>query len=349
MRNLVTIQKIANLELIEGADRIERATILGWHCVVKKGEFKVGDLCIFFEADSFLPIRQEYAFLQNNGIRKMLIDGKEHVGYRLKTVRLRGQISQGLALPIGSLPDLLKVQDIWEEGKDVTELLGVYKYEIPLPAQLVGKVRGNFPGFIPKTDETRIQTYPHILEKYKETLFFTTEKLDGSSVSFVIKNNEFHVCSRNLDLLDTEGNTIWRIAKEMKIEEKLKLLGEERYAIQGEVVGEGIQKNPLKIKGQKIYFFNVYDFIEAKYVGYSLYKMLTTMMGLETAPILETDRFLPKTVDEAVVYATRKSAINHESWVEGVVFRPMVEMRDEDLGRLSFKVINPEYLIKNDL
>ena len=235
------------------------------------------------------------------------------------------------------------------EGDDVSPLLDIVKYEIPLPAQLAGKVRGNFPGFLPKTDEPRLQSFPYILEKYKDQKFFIAEKLDGSSTSFVIKNDEFHVCSRGLDLLDDGANTIWRVAKEMKIEEKLRSLGKEQWSIQGEIVGDKIQGNTLKITGHKIFFFNLYNFIEGRYAHYSEFKMLMTAMRLPIVPILQTDIDLPATVDEAVKMATIKSTIYPDGWAEGIVFRPMNEIQDDKLGtHLSFKVINPEFLLKNE-
>lgn len=181
MRKLASIQRIKKLRPIENADAIEVATVLGWQCVVKKEEFKEGNLCIFFEVDSFLPVDPRFEFVGN--LKKMLVDGQEVQGYLLETVRLRGQISQGLALPLGDFADKLKVQDIWEEGTDVTEKLGVLKYEPPIPASLAGTVRGPFPWFIPKTDELRLQTIPEVLDKYHDTLFYCTEKIDGTSMT----------------------------------------------------------------------------------------------------------------------------------------------------------------------
>lgn len=343
-RKLASIQKILKLEPIEGADKIEVATIQGWHVVVKKGEFHEGDLCIYFEVDSLLPIREEYAFLQSGGIKRMIHNQKEVEGYRIKTVRLRGQISQGIAFPIKTLLDP-DVTDYFE-GDDVTPLLGVIKYEIPLPAQLAGKARGNFPGFLPKTDEPRIQNFPRILEQHADKKFFITEKLDGSSVTFVIKNGEFHVCSRSLDLLDDGKNTIWRVAKEMKIEEQMRKLPSEAYAIQGEIVGDKIQNNTLKISGHKIYFFNAYNYETGEYLDFQEFKDIFGFLGFETVPILHTGIELPKTVDEAVAMATRKSVINPDSWAEGIVYRPLKELKDTRMGRVSFKVINPEFLLK---
>jgi len=347
MRTLASIQKILSIEPIPNADAIEKATVLGWNVVVKKGEFKPGDLCIYFEIDSLLPVREEYGFLQGGGVKRMLYEGKEVEGYRLKTIRLRGQISQGLCLPIGTFPVELKVQDVWKEGKDVTEKLGVIKYEPPVPEGMAGKMRGNFPSFIPKTDETRIQTYPDVLKRYKDTYFYVTEKLDGSSVTFFIKDDEFHVCSRNTDLFDTPDNLIWRVAKEMGIEEKLRQMGM-GIVLQGELVGGKVQGNPLKLTKPTIYFFNIYNYLNAEYAPLDLMLRISLQFEIPLVPIVEYYFKVPQTVDEIIKYATKKSRLNEDVWAEGFVFRPREEAKDEDLGRLSFKAINPEYLLKND-
>jgi len=139
MRKLASIQRIKNLEPIAGADAIEKATVLGWQLVVKKGEFAIGDLCVYCEIDSRLPDRPEFEFLKARGMR-------------IRTVRLRGQISQGICFPLSILPVYTDVQ----EDTDVTELLDITKYEPPIPAQLAGVAKGLFPSFIPKTDETRV-------------------------------------------------------------------------------------------------------------------------------------------------------------------------------------------------
>lgn len=346
-RKLASIQKVLKLEPIEGADKIEKATILGWNVVVKKGEFKEGDLCIYFEVDSLLPIRKEYGFLQSGGVKRMNYDGKEIGGYRLKTVKLRGQISQGLALPIGTFPVELKVQDIWEEGKDVTQLLNVVKYEKPVPEGMVGKMRGNLPGFIRKTDEDRLQTAPKLLQKYKDTKFYVTEKLDGSSTSFFIRDGEFHVCSRSLDLFETPDNLIWKVAREMDIENKLKFGFPEGLVIQGEIVGGKIQGNPLKLTKPTIYFFNVFNYMTGTFYSYKDVVAILGQLGLPMVPVISEDFSLLPTVDDMVKFATRKSLISKDIWVEGCVFRPLQEIEDDLLkGRLSFKVINPEYLLE---
>lgn len=157
MRNLASIQRISSIEPIEGADKIELAYILGWHCVVNKNVFKEGDLCVYYEIDSFLPIKEEYEFLRSSSYRNNDFIGE---GFKIKTMKFRGQISQGLALPI---PDGIT----GEVGTDLTEKLGVKKWEIPEQVSNNGIIIGDRPEFIIKTDETRIQSCPELLEEFR--------------------------------------------------------------------------------------------------------------------------------------------------------------------------------------
>ncbi len=351
-RKLASIQKIVDLKPIEGADSIEVATVLGWHVVVKKGEFAPGDLCVYFEIDSLLPVTADFEFLAKGGVKKSYFGGREYEGYRLRTIKLRGQVSQGLCLPMSILQNKKYPNDAREtpvydfkEGLDVTALLGVVKYEPAIPACLSGTARGLFPSYIPKTDEIRLQAVPQVLDRHKDKVFYVTEKLDGTSMTVFIKDDEFHVCSRGLDLVESDKNTYWQVARELKLEEKLRALGKP-YALQGEVVGDYIQNNRLKINGHTCYFFNVYDFEAGKFLPYA--DFVATIKGLEVpvVPLLVDNFKLLPTVDDMVAYATRKSVIAPETEVEGVVVRSVQEATDEDLGRISFKVINPEFLLK---
>ena len=352
MRKLASIQKIIGIRAIPNADAIEVASVLGWHCVVKKGEFKVGDLCVYHEIDCLCPITSDYEFLAKNGIKKSYIEGKEYQGYRIKTIRLRGQISQGLCLPLSILKGKKFLTDIRDnpdynivEGKDVTELLGIVKYEPQIPANLSGEVKGVFPSEIPKTDETRIQAVPDILKKYQGIPFYMTEKVDGASVTIFFKEGELNVCSRNLNLKDND-NTIWKAVKSLNLTKEKLLNG--KIALQGEIIGSGIQKNPLKMNGQEIRFFNAYNIELGKYLDFEEFVFLCLDLKLKTVPILDRYFLLPKTVDELITTASRKSVINN-GVAEGIVLRPLKEMKDEDLGRLSFKCINPEYLLNDEL
>lgn len=209
MRKLASIQKIEKLQPIESADSIELATVLGWNVVVKKGEFNVGDLVVYCEIDSVLPDKPEFSFLRDRGMR-------------IKTIKLKGQISQGICFPLSILLDA-----------DVTDILEIKKYEPLIPECVSGVMKSTFPSFIPKTDETRVQVLKKTLEQYAGSLCYVAEKIDGSSATYFIKNGEFGVCSRNMELSESE-NSYWKIAEKFDIENKLRSLGLD-IAIQGDL------------------------------------------------------------------------------------------------------------------
>jgi RNA ligase (TIGR02306 family) len=335
MRKLASIQKIRALDPIEGADAIERATVLGWQLVVKKGEFKVGDLVVYCEIDSLMPDRPEFEFLKPRGMR-------------VRTIRLRGQVSQGICFPLSILPPDFQLT----EDADCTEVLGIEKYEPPIPACLSGIMKGRFPSFIPKTDETRVQVLQKILDKYKGEKCYVTEKVDGSSGTFYLNNGEFGVCSRNMELVEDDTNSFWKLARLMDIENKLRSLGT-NFAIQGELIGEGIQDNKLKLRGQIILFFNAFDIDRFEYLQYERFVELFQKLQLPTVPILRADYELSSQIEEIIEMATIKSSIRPEVWAEGIVIRPLNEKIDLLLsnenfnnGRVSFKAINPEFLLK---
>jgi RNA ligase (TIGR02306 family) len=337
MRKLASIQKIAALEPIIGADVIEKATVLGWQLVVKKGEFQVGDWCVYCEIDSVLPDYPVFEWVRARGAR-------------IRTVRLRGQISQGICFST----DILPVGFPLIEDTDCTEVLGITKYEPPIPASLAGLMKAGFPSFVPKTDETRVQTLQAVLDKYTGERCFITEKLDGSSATFFLRNGEFGVCSRNMELVEDDTNTFWKVAKMLHLKEKMALLGG-NYALQGELVGEGIQSNKLKIKGHNVFFFNLFDIDRHVYVSFANFKDCIEKMNLQTVPIISNHTLLPNNIGTLVDLSKRKSLLNANTWAEGIVVRSVEEKTDTELanalqnrGRLSFKVINPEFLLKYD-
>ena len=327
MRKLASIQRIKALDPIENAGAIERATVLGWQLVVKKGEFQAGNLCVYCEIDSLMPDRPEFAFLKPRGMR-------------IRTIRLRGQISQGICFPLSILPEGIAI----EEDADVTEALGIEKYEPPMPAELAGVAKGPFPGYLPKTDETRVQVLQERLDAFAGELCYTAEKLDGSSVTYFLKNGEFGVCSRNLNLLETSDNTLWKLARSLQIEEKLRSL-KSGFALQGEVVGEGIQGNKYRLRGQKVFFFNAFDIDKYRYPDFDEFIRLLASLDLETVPIVDTSFRLVNDIPALVALSIAPSALNPKTQREGLVIRPLREKTDA-LGRVSFKVINPEFLLK---
>ena len=333
LRKLASIRKISDIQSIPGADMIELAIVDGWKVVVAKNvEHKVGDMVVYCEIDSFLPIKEEFEFLRKSSYKKMS-DGTE--GFRLRTIKLKGQVSQGLILPLKDLQ--LPNKDLLEVGMDVTNLLGISKYEPPIPAELSGKVKGLFPSFLRKTDEERIQNLSDEYENLKQHKFYVTEKLDGSSATFYSKDGVFGVCSRNLELLETEGNTFWKVARELKLEEWL-TSQDVNYSIQGELIGESIQGNPYKIKGQTVGFFNAFNIDTQEYLGLEEFEKLISSMGLKSVPILDREFTLPDTIDELLTYADEKSVLNSNFDREGVVIRSLDR-------KISFKVISNKFLL----
>ena len=335
MRKLATIQIISDVQPIEGADRIQVASVLGWKVVIKKDEFKPGDPAIYCEVDSFLPVKPEFEFLRKSSYKKMS-DGTE--GFRLKTIKLRGVISQGLLIPVSSLPGYPEVP---LPGTDVTDILGIVKYEPPIPAQLAGEVKGPFPGFISKTDEERIQNLIDSLPNYKDSLFYVTEKVDGTSITIYLKDGQFGICSRNLELVENPENTYWRVVKELDIENKLRNLGR-NIALQGELIGEGIQKNIYKLRGQTIKFFDAFDIDKYEYFDYPSFKSILDEFGLATVPVIEEALQLPQSVDEILTMANGKSALNPDANREGLVFRTTSGKR------FSFKAISNNFLLNDE-
>jgi RNA ligase (TIGR02306 family) len=266
-------------------------------------------------------------------------------GFRLRTIKLKGQISQGLILPLEEVIPFPNNLDYMEVGKDVTELLGIVKYEPPVPAELSGKAKGFFPSFIPKTDEERIQNLVSEYDNWKvqsQHQFYVTEKLDGSSATFYYKDGVFGVCSRNLELLESEENTFWKVARELDLENKIKEHGK-NISLQGELIGEGIQGNPYKIKGHTVRFFTGYDIDKQIRINFVRFVVLLQSMGLEHVPVLnqEFGFILPDTVEDMLKYAEGKSVLNPNTEREGVVVRSMD-------GTISFKAISNKFLLKND-
>jgi len=334
-RKLASIQIVSDIKPIPDADQIEVATINSWKLVVKKGEFKIGDTAIYCEIDSFLPITEQFEFLRKSSYKKM----GDQEGFRLKTIRLRGQLSQGLLIPLSMLGE--KAND-FKVGDDVSEQLGIIKYEPPIPAQLAGVMRGGFPSFLRKTDEERVQNLTEEYEGYKSHKFYVTEKLDGTSATFYYYDGYFGVCSRNLDLLETPDNTLWKVARELDLENKFKLCGDYSnggFAFQGELIGEGIQGNPYKIKGQTVRFFNIFDIYHNVYFRYESFITVLNTLGLTPVPVLNENYTLPETIDELLLTADGKSILNPQADREGIV------VRSYDRS-ISFKAISNKFLLK---
>lgn len=339
MRKLASIQKIKYVKPIEGADNIETVGILGWECVSERGEFKTDDLCVYFEIDSLLPEIPEFEFLRkscwNETFKK----------FRLKTIKLKKKISQGLVLPTSVFPKLAGLNI----GTDVTELLGIEKYEPPIPSAIVGDAR-RFVWPISKTDEIRVQLDDEY--KFIETLsgqpYYISLKLDGTSSTFLIdpKDEIFHACGRNFSYKRSEDHSFWKIAERYNIEQGLRDLWEtgHRIAIQGEIVGPGIQKNPLGLTNPDLYVFNVVDIRTNKRLCLDQSLIVVERLGLKFVPVLEKDSRFGYTKDDLLErargkYNTHFSSAKPQTEREGIVIRSLC-------GEISFKAINNDFLLK---
>jgi RNA ligase (TIGR02306 family) len=333
-RKLVSIQTVESIAPIEGADQIVAARVMGWTVVVKKGEFSPGDRCVFFEIDSVLPDGPAWAeFMRPRG-------------FRVKTLKLRGVLSQGLALPVHILGG-----DVPEVGTDVRDRLGVTKYEPVLPD--AREVAGPFPGEVPKTDEIRLQSALGVLDEIRGRAFYVSTKCDGSSATFFRPQDggSLVACSRNW-ALKPGGNPVWRMAEALRLSEVLP----PGVAVQGELCGPGIQKNRLGLSKIELFVFSVYDARPGagRFLDYGDFISFCAERGLQTVPIEqviegEAAASFEHSLDRWLERA-RGTYAGTKSRKEGIVVRPLVEAPSAALGgsRLSFKVINNDYLLKDE-
>jgi len=338
-RKLASVQYVHHVTPIEGADQIECIHVLGWQCVAKKGEFQVGNLCVYFEVDSFLPIEEKFEFLRKGSYKKNDFMGE---GFRLKSRRIRGQISQGLALPLDILPEDREYQI----GEDVSILLGVRKWEEEEKVSTDASIKGGFPHGIPKTDELRVQSEPKLIKALYGKPYYITTKMDGTSVTMYWKDGNFGVCSRNYELQDDGKNAFWKFAKEIGLEERLRAADFDDVAIQGEFCGAGIQKNPLALRKPEWYVFTMIDLHTGGRYNLQRMQEACEKLNLSMVPLEETgESFSYVDVDSLLERAKGKYPSGRNK--EGIVIRPITpEYSPITGGPLSMKVINNDYLLK---
>ena len=357
MRKLASIVTIATAEPIPGSDRLDVVTMKGkgWRVVTGRGEFKPGDTAIYFEIDSALPADDErYAFLRDRCLRTWT-DKRGNVlkqAIRIRTVKLRGVISQGLVMPVDLFPELAAIMN----GEDEDEILHVEHFDdidAEMKAALdtrcpqgFGRREGNFPAWIPKTDEERIQNLADWPDTLKGVLWEVTEKADGSSMTVFWspsnrQENPFGVCSRNFELKRDETNAWWEAAIKHGIEDKLAALGRE-IAIQGELVGPGLNGNRDLLSEREFRVFRIWDIANGRYLGSTERRELCASLELPhvkvVAEAMDVFSELP-TVDAVLKFAEGVTDRGHER--EGLVFKEA----DCPYPR-SFKAVSNRYLLK---
>ena len=373
MRKLATIEIIRDIQAIPKADNIELVFIKGWQCVAKKGEFKVLDHCVYFEVDSRLPIHPVFAFMEK---RK----------FKVKTIKCMKQLSQGLALPVGILGNFVRKDFSVITGADVTDIIGVTKIDAEGNKIQIEKMRDSYPWWkklmlrykftrnivkswerkltfpsdiVQKTDEERWQNLTLSRVNYLNKNLEITEKLDGQSATYIYRPNflkeEFMVCSRNQLLKNPDNSSWWSVARKYAIIEKLRMLhkhlglGRKCYVIlQGEILGMGIQKNKYKVSDFEFYVFNLrtsdkigtkrYSYIDVHNIFLDL-NILLNQVPIVTYTQRNDVEELNEIIEKIGCFKSKK---NKEMWAEGIVVRAVDEQS------LSFKYINPKFLLKHD-
>lgn len=321
MNKLAYVGQITKIEPITGADKIVRAEVNcfeggSWSGVVQKDEFKIGGLCIVYLQDALLKPDPSYAFL-------------EKWGWRIKMQRLRGVPSECLIVPY-NLPNPIN------PGSDLTEFLGVTKYEKPIPMELAGSVVGNMPHGIPITDEQNFQRVPDIVKALVGRPYYITEKADGTSGTWYWYNGTFGCCGRNYEYKEG-GSVFWRLARKYDVISKVT----KNLALQFEAVGPSIQDNNLKLKEIEVRAFTLYDIDRHEYLGYEELCSFTSLIGVPMVRIVEQgDCFAEFSNDDLRKLAEIKYP--NGGHAEGIVVRPKVEDRVNN-ERLSFKIINLLY------
>jgi len=358
MRKLASIRRISALEPIEGADRIEVASVDGWKVVVKKGEFKVGDTVIYLEIDSWVP-NKIAPFLTKEGKEPSEYQGVK--GERLRTVKLRKQISQGLIL---DRKVMTNYGVDYDEGDDVTKELGVLKWEREEKEhksgtqpfkQYTNKV---FPTHLfPKTDQERIQ---NVFEKRpKDHNYEVTLKLDGSSCSIFRLDGKLRVCSRNLEIEIVEKDDgFWTRLWKRLLRRPVRYKNTDnhfvamalRYAhcipegwcFQGELCGPGIQNNYEKLEQKEFFVYDVVNLSTRAYLSPALRRKLVMDSGLKHVPVVGIAQPYPESVELALILADNPPITMNRKDPEGLVYKS-----NQDPTQ-TFKVISNNYLLKNE-
>lgn len=354
--NLASVQKIIKIEPIEGADAIELAFVLGWQVVVKKNEFKVGELVVYIQIDTVVPETEQFEFLRERN-------------FRVRTIKLRKQLSQGLIIPF----PLSKKDRAYQEGYNVTEIIGVKKYEKPDNNPIIEKPRMPkvwykkwlylfkynilykvFPNLRPKTrspfptnlvsitDEERIQNIPATFTKYAGKTFIVREKLDGSSITIihnkVFGKSVFRICSRRFELHDKKNDwfkTFESTNFRLEISKLIEYYQTNDIIIQGECIGK-FNGNHHNLKKDEIRVFNI--FVDGNPLNPIAFENVTSTLRIPVCPIRGT-YVLPTTMEAVLFLSEGEDCLNPKAPREGLVWRCVDD-------NFSFKAINNAYLLK---
>lgn len=392
MRQLATIQKIKEITPIEGKDLIVLLSFYktGWRVIAQKtmeGVEKDG-LVVYIEYDSILPEKEEFEFLRKRCFKKNVN------GYRISVMKMGGVFSEGICFPLSILPE-----GDYKEGDDVTKKLGIEDYETILLKKAIKtkdlktkgpwykkllwkylpfiaiKIWGNnsglqFPSqYAHKTDETRIQVFPDVINTHRGMDIYITEKMDGSSGTYVFDGKTFYICSRNLTVVKmpiAKAKDFYKdgfifddkryyenIASKYNLPKKMEEFYKENkrpFAIQGEIVGPNAHDNYYKLKEHEFFLFDVYNSETRAYENLAGIKFVAEFLGVKPVHVIYEGALDFKELNDALNFAKGNSAIYPQYPQEGIVIRaqdPKVKGISGMVNdRFSLKIINDDYLLK---
>lgn len=361
MRELAYIAKIEALTPIPEKDRIELATIAGWEVIVEKGKHKEGDLVVYVEYDTVLPAKPEFEFLRKRCYSNL------YDGFRIRNMKMAGVFSQGIVFPTDILPNGTAIK----EGKVVADIIGVVKYDPEAKKELsrIGqkrnpvlkllmrnklfrkvwmkfhtKPKGGYPKTVAKSDETNIQKlFEEYKEAYPQMSFYLTEKLEGQAGTYLLQKNKYRFFSHNIEVTKA-GNTNWKTISDTHGMEVLLRRYKRKHgielAIQGEIVGPGIQKNIYGFKNLRFYVYKITDVKTGKPFQFNEMLSMCEELNLERVPYLgieSLERF--DDLKDVIEHSNGQSVLNKKVKREGIVWRSVV---DQSIG---FKAKSPEYMI----
>lgn len=351
---LATIQILHSIQPHPNPEvtKLEIGKVKEWPVVIPKGQFQNGDLVVFIQIDSIVPESNPYFEFMR----------KQH--FRVWNAKFKKAPSQGLVCPVSILPDYsinsrsgqpmyssTNVDGVLgivvEEGNDVTEILGVIKYEKPIDVSAAGDAKGSFPTHLVSiTDEDNLLNYPEVLDELRGELCYLTVKADGSSMTVIHNNGEVGVCSRRLE--QKEGTGFWVIADSYGLPDKLKTQTQ-NLAIQAEACGGKIQGNPLGLIRPSMFVFNIKDIDTGKWYSWVEIKMVCALLGIPTVqlvcdPFVFDDTWTIARLQELANKVTYTTSTGEIRKGEGIVLRPVTPKYSAALGKsLSVKILNQDY------
>jgi RNA ligase (TIGR02306 family) len=332
MSNLATIQIVKNVRKHPNADALDLVQVLGWQVVTKRDEYRENDMAVYVVIDTVLPEKPQFEFLRN-----------KH--FRIKPIRLRQYESAGILFPLSILGEFgYDMRGPVLEGMDVADILGIKHYEKPIPAELAGQAKGGIPGFLIVTDEDNLRTFPNAVPEMYGRPFYITRKDDGSSGTYFVNGGEFGVCSRRIHLKESETNGFWRMAKKYDIENVLKTAFPNiDIAIQGEVVGPGIQKNKLGLKEMELHVFNLFDIKSRHYLSFKKLDEFCEKYNLPMVTVIGMGNAFGYSLEELLALSNRQTYPTGGP-AEGIIIRPQESFTSVELNKSwSGKVLNEMY------